>query len=307
MKTIIIKSITLLNLTLLVACAQQNTSPDPITEEVPTETISPEKIAPKQYHNFGGWYCPDNLYGFPAVDIEDWASVPVINGRMATKEETQSEASLIYIDPKEYPFAHVLPMEMPKLARYYNYSSQKEELIIVIQAMSILEDSIVGFRYLNGGNGSGHLNEVTFLNDDEIEKITPSKFVSFSIDIEASQEEIWKVLTEDDYTNDLQSIFDSGNKLNYNWKETSKVNYKYMNDDAITAKYADVLFGNHYIQIDGQKGDYQYVEKFLLMDNQDEQTTEFQVVCGPYKEDFEAQKTILNKWAQKVKELSEQE
>jgi hypothetical protein len=30
-------------------------------------------------------------------------------------------------------------------------------------------------------------------------------------------------------------------------------------------------------------------------------------VCGPYKEDFEAQKTMLNKWAQKVKELSEQE
>lgn len=307
MKTTIFKSITLLGLTLLIACAQQNTSAEPNAEEVPTETVSPEKIKPKQSHNYGGWYCPDNLYGFPPVDIKNWENVPVINGRMATKEETQTEASLIYIDPKEYPFAHVLPIKMPKLARYYNYSSQKEELIIVIQAMSILEDSIVGFRYLNGGNGSAHLNEVTFLNDDEIEKITPSQFVSFSIDIEASQEVIWKVLTEDVYAKDLQPIFDSGNKLNHNWKESSKVNYKYMSDDAITAKYADILFGNHYIQIDGQKGDYQYVEKFLLMDNQDEQTTEFQIVCGPYKTDFEAQKTILNKWAQKVKALSEKE
>ena len=35
-------------------------------------------------HQYGGWYCPDNLGGFPAVDILDWNDVPVVNGRMAT-------------------------------------------------------------------------------------------------------------------------------------------------------------------------------------------------------------------------------
>ena len=46
---------------------------------------------------------------------------------------------------------------MPKLARFYNIHSGKRELVIIIQALNISNDSIVGFRYLNGGNGSARL------------------------------------------------------------------------------------------------------------------------------------------------------
>ena len=56
-------------------------------------------------HRYGGWYCPDNLNGFPAVDISDWENVPVVNGRMATKEETSNGTSLIFVDKKKYPNA----------------------------------------------------------------------------------------------------------------------------------------------------------------------------------------------------------
>jgi len=66
---------------------------------------------------------------------------------------------------------------MPKLVRYYNEYSKREDLIIVIQAINVENDSIVGFRYLNGGNGSARLNEVRFLADNEIEMIPASRFV----------------------------------------------------------------------------------------------------------------------------------
>ena len=58
--------------------------------------------ANKKTHDYGNWYCPDNLNGFPAVDIKKWESVPVVNGRMATMEETQNGTSLIFIDNQKY-------------------------------------------------------------------------------------------------------------------------------------------------------------------------------------------------------------
>ena len=58
----------------------------------------------------------------------------------------------------------------PSTADNYNLAvSDFDELTI-----NILNDTIVGFRYLNGGNGSAHLREVTFLSVNEINKISSS-------------------------------------------------------------------------------------------------------------------------------------
>ncbi|MDG2426044.1 MAG: hypothetical protein P8M07_05590 [Flavobacteriales bacterium] len=256
-------------------------------------------------HEYGGWYCPDNLNGFPAVDINNWKNVPVVHGRMATKEETQNGTSLIFVDNEKYPDARPLDIAMPKLARFYNNHSRKEEIIIVIQAINISTDSVVGFRYLNGGNGSARLNEVKFLTDNEIADIVYSRFVSFNIKINATQDEIWSVLTKPEYNLSLQPIFDGENRLKSDWNESSEVNFKYPNGGVITSEFAGNLYGNNYIQIDCELAGYQYVEKFLLLENEEEKNTELQVVCGPYGHDFENQQDILNDWAQKVKELSE--
>ena len=102
-------------------------------------------------HRYGGWYCPDNLNGFPAVDIADWKSVPVVNDRLPTKEEAQSEASLIFVDREKYPDAKALDMTMPKLALFYNESAQREDLVIVIQAFNVQNDSIVWFSISQWG------------------------------------------------------------------------------------------------------------------------------------------------------------
>jgi len=249
-------------------------------------------------HRYGGWYCPDNLNGFPAVDINNWKSVPVVNGRMATKEETQNGTSLIFPDTLKYPNVKVLDITMPKLASFYNEYSKREDLIIVIQAINIDNDSIVGFRYLNGGNGSARLKEVKFLSDNEIEMIPASRFVSFTIKIKATQDIIWKVLTKPESTENLQSIFKKTD-----WRGASNINYLYPNTGTLTSSYSGKLFGNFYIQNDYDH--LQYNEKLLLLENEQTKSTELKIVCGPFGDDFKTQKSILNNWAQKVKELSE--
>ena len=261
----------------------------------------------KEPHKYGGWYCPDNLTGFPAVDINNWESVPVVNGRMATKKETQNGTSLIFVDEEKYPDAKPMDIKMPKLARFYNYRSGKEETIIVIQALNISNDFVVGFRYLNGGNGSARLDEVRFLSDNEIRYILPSRFVTLNININATKDEIWEVLTKSEYSKILQSIFDKENKLKADWNKSSKVNYKYLYGGYITSEFAGNLYGNQYIQIDSEYEIYQYVEKFLVSEIDQTKKSELHIVCGPYGDDFEDQIFILNAWAQKVKELSEKQ
>lgn len=307
MKNKTFKLLTVLVLTTFIACSQDNTTVESTAEQNKVEQTE-EAVYPQQKpHNYGGWYCPDNLNGFPAVDIKDWKNVPVINGRMATKEEAQNGVSLIFVDKAEYPNAKPLDLKMPKLARYYNYSSKKEEIVIVIQAINIQNDSIVGFRFLNGGNGSSHLSDVTFLSDKEAESISNSRFVTLNIKINATQLEIWEVLTASEYNETLQPIYDKENRLKADWNKTSKINFKYLKGGAITSEYAANLFGNQYIQIDCELGNYQYVEKFLLLENDQTHITELKIVCGPYEADYDAQKIILTNWAEEVKALSEKE
>lgn len=298
------KHLYILCLTILISCSQDNNK-----IEINKEVYSTDKVIVKKQvaHNYGGYYCPDNLNGFPAVDIINWQSVPVVNGRMATKEETQNGTSLIFVDDEKYPDAKPLDIKMPKLARYFNRSSGKKEIIIVIQALNISNDSVVGFRYLNGGNGSARLNEIKLLSDKEIENITPSRFVTLNFDINASKDKIWKVLTKAKYSKSLQAIFDKENKLLTNWNLGSKVNFKYHNAGKLTSEFAGDVWGNQYIQIDYELGDDQYVEKFFIGENQESKNSELIIVCGPYSDDFKDQKVILEKWAQKVKELSEKE
>jgi len=282
------------------SCAQKSTT----AENGPVEKASTKKQAP---HKYGGWYCPDNLNGFPAVDLNKWKSVPAVNGRMATKEETQNGTALIFVDDEKYPDAKPLDMKMPQLARFYNNASRKEEIVIVIviQALNISNDSVVGFRYLNGGNGSARLNEVRFLSEIEIQSMAPSRFVTLNIKINAPPTEIWNVLTKKEFSQPLQAIFDKENSLAADWNKSSEVNFKYPKGGPITSEFAGNLYGNQYIQIDFQWGPHQYVEKFLLLENEGASETELQIVCGPYGDDFENQNTILTSWAQKVKELSE--
>jgi len=300
MQNLTFKILTILFLFVITACSQSQKTidnSDIVESNDRTQTVKTET------HRYGGWYCPDNLNGFPPVDIADWKNVPVVNGRMPTQEETHNGTSLIFVDAEKYPDAKALDITMPKLAKFYNNSSRREELIIVIQAINVANDSIVGFRYLNGGNGSARLNEVRFLPDNEIEMIPKSRFISHQITINASQEEISEVLTKSEYLDALQPTFDKDNQLKRDWRESTNINYHYQHSGETTASYADILFGNFYVQNDYLK----YNEKFLLLEDSEANQTELKFVSGPHIDDFDTQQSIIANWSKKVKALSEKQ
>jgi len=69
------------------------------------------------------------------------------------------------------------------------------------------------------------------------------------------------------------------------------------------AGFADLMYGSYYIQNDYEV--LNYSEKFFLEENMESKNTKLKMVCGPFGDDYEAQKVILTTWAQKVKTLSE--
>ncbi|MEM7375377.1 MAG: hypothetical protein AAF587_42670 [Bacteroidota bacterium] len=300
MNKIVFQALILVSLFSLISCSQNYNS---VKSEDLKVSNQETKTTEKEAHRYGGWYCPDNLGGFPAVDIANWHTVPVVNGRMPTKEETQNGTSLIFVDSDQYPDAKPLDLTMPKLASIYNRNTRRDELIIVIQAVNVDNDSIVGFRYLNGGNGSARLDEVQFLTDEDVDIKPNSRFVAHSIRIKASEDAIWDIMTQSEHVQDLEPVFNQDNSLTKYWRSNSNINYHYANSGMLTSDFADKIFGNYYVQNDYNR--LGYTEKFLISEDPQSKTSELILVCGPFGDDFDRQKDALLHWAQKVKELSE--
>lgn len=274
-------------------------------ETVTTTEKDKECTTKKSTHKYGGWYCPDNVYGFPPINLKDWTNVPVIENRLPTQEEVQTESSLIYIDKVKYPDAKAVNIKLPQLAKFFNHSSQKNEIIIVIQALEVEGDTVLGFRYLNGGNGSSLYHEVTFIDEKEVSTIADASFVDIEISIDAAEDNVWKIMTSSAYTDELVSVFDSPKSLFKNWKTKSGLNFNYTDKENLTADYGDKLFGNWYIQNDYLINENPYVEKFFIHKDDMTNKTVLKIVCGPYINDFDYQKIVLQNWGNKVKALSE--
>lgn len=285
----------MLSIMFYTSCAQKEES---FQEKI--NEIVPQVKKEMEPHRYGGWHCPDNLSMFPAIDLKNWKNVPVVNGRFATEQERSKGASLINVDLVKYPEAKVLPIQLPQLATIYNHNSKREDLIVVIQAFSVQNDSIVGYRYLNGGNGSAWLNDVKMLSDEEIVSIPDYKFVSVNVDILTNQEDIWKVLIRDEYTKELYGSLNE----DPNSKELG-VNFKNVNTGKVTNGYGGKLYGSYYIQNDFEK--MNYTEKFFLSENEEGNKTTLKVVCGPFLDDKAAQQRKIQKWANLVKLISERD
>ena len=299
-----VKNLTLYTLILsgiIISCAQNHTEANLTSAD--NSLVHKEHVVEQKQHQYGGWHCPDNLYGFPATDISKWSNVPVVNNRMPSQEEARNGESLIYVDPNEHPNAHVLPITMPRLATIYSPYTHRDELIIAIQAFKVNQDSIVGFRYLNGGNGSAWLSDIKFKSDDEIDAMPDYKFVAEQIEIKASPDAIWKTITDKENAEELQKVFDAEKALPETWREETNVNFVYDNAGEPTAWFADILWGSYYIQNDYTMNGYS--EKFFLAENKEKGTTELNIVIGPFLDDFDSQKAIISVWAQKVKDLTE--
>ncbi len=288
---------------ILTSCAQNDESN--FIEKTKTEATPVKKTVEKPTNEYGGWYCPDNLGGFPAVDLAELHTIPVVVGRLPTREETRNGTSLLYFDSEKYPEAKPVDITLPKVARYYNKNTQKNEVIVVIQAVEVDNDTVVGFRYLNGGNGSAWYSEIAFLSDTEVQQMGATPFVAINTDLKTTPEKIWEVITNPKYAKELGAALNENTMMESDWKENPMVYIKNKAGDIIAKGHITIAWENTYFQIDYDLDGVQYVEKFFMSQNQDTQSTQFRVVAGPFATDFESKKMDWNNWYAKVKELSE--
>lgn len=287
---------------LSVSCSSQEAS----TEPAVTSAAQPETVATKktEQHRYGGWYCPDN-FGFVPVDIQKLSEVPAIADRLPTQQELDDNKSLIRVDTEKYPDAKALEMDLPRIARIYSEHKGMSELIIVIQAIVVQQDTVVGYRFVNGGNGSAWLTDVTFLSDEEVAAFGAQPFFYSESVLKAPTANIWKALAKTDYFQQLGLLFNQQKFFSSDWNPEAEARLKLDTDTEKATGYVGMVYGNYYLHIDYVRDGFHYSEKVLIMENEEEKTTELFFASGPYPKDFKEQKANWDNLVKAVKKASE--
>lgn len=291
-------------LLMFVSCSGQQKA----KEQVEATIEQQARVVPKQAptHQYGGWYCPDN-FGFVPVDIQNWDEVPAIADRLPTEAELQHNMSLIKIDTVKYPGAKALEMDLPRVASIHSTSKGMRELIIVIQAIVVQEDTVVGYRFVNGGNGSGRLREVSFLSDAEIAEMGAQPFFYETSVLNASPSDIWTAMGKTAYFKQLGEKFDKQAFFSAEWNPDSQARLLLDSDAEKATGHAGVVYGNFYLQIDYDRNGFHYSEKLLMVENQEDNTTELFFASGPFPKDFGKQESYWAKWFDSVEKASDKD
>lgn len=253
----------------------------------------------KKQHQYGGWYCPDN-FGFVPVDISELEEVPAIENRLPTKEELAQHMSLIEVDTIEFPDARALEMELPRVARVVVDHKGTTELIIVIQAIVVNGDTVVGYRFPSGGNGSAWYRDVTFLSKEEVAQMGAQPYYFSRKTLKANSKEIWDAIGSSSYGAELVDKFDKKELFTSNWDSVSHVKVSMQSPFENARGYAGMVFGNLYMQIDYERSGFQSTEKLLLLENAEEGTTELIFASGPFPHDYDKHRLAWDAWMENV-------
>ena len=186
-----------------------------------------------------------------------------------------------------------------------NYWQLRIYIIIIIQAVVVQNDSVVGFRYPNGGNGTAWLDEVTFLSDLEVGEARSTPFVYVKSNLKASKQDIWKAFTSTKYAKQLGEKFLKKSFFESDWSDASETHLVAESFGTKAKGVVTSVWGNLYLQIDYEDNGTHFSQKMLVIENKTENTAELHFVSGPYPDDIEAQRIVWGEWLQKVEGLSE--
>lgn len=100
-----------------------------------------------------------------AYKKNEWDKVAFIRNRIANKEDVIAGRAVFYIEDveKEYHSYLPIPTSIPSLVFQVDSETRIKTLAVIIQAEKVNEDSIIGVRYFEGGNGICSLNEIEFI------------------------------------------------------------------------------------------------------------------------------------------------
>ncbi len=281
---------------------------DNAMENRPEETTPATNKYAEKYktrHPYGGWHCPDNLGGFPPMDLSEVTSLDVIEGRLPTQEETRSSKSLIYIDPEEHPNAQALDVDLPRVAEFHSPYTGRTERVIVIQAVVVDEDTIVGFRYPSGGNGSAWYGEMSFLDWGRVDDLGNAPYVHLKRTINTSRNRAWESVTFTEYANQLRTQFQEQHILRNDWSQNNYTELNYQSEHYVAKGMIADMWGGIYLQIDYDYPAHTQTEKILILPGDDSTTAEIQIVMGPYSSDLPEKTAEWDQWLNSVKANAE--
>jgi hypothetical protein len=90
------------------------------------------------------------------ISEEQWASVAYVAGRVATEADVVNGSAVFFINGESAPAAFPLPCRA-----FQRLDDGAEIPVVVIQAEAGPHGTLLGVRYLDGGNGVCALAEVT--------------------------------------------------------------------------------------------------------------------------------------------------
>jgi hypothetical protein len=107
----------------------------------------------------------------------------VVNSRLPTYKETVNGTSIHTYGGSKNKNVKPYNMTLPRLAYFINGPGQvvpdssthkmvvKPQLVVVIQIVQTLTDTLVGYRYLTGGVGGSFYRDFRFLDQEEVNKL----------------------------------------------------------------------------------------------------------------------------------------
>ena len=236
------------------------------------------------------------------MDIRNLEQTPVIADRLPTEEETRSGKSLMFVDTEQFPDARPLDIDLPRIGRVYTQHSSMKELVVVIQAIVVQGDTVLGYRFPNGGNGSAWWSDVELLNAEEVDALGSTPFVYKKIEIEATTEEIWASFSETFYARQLAEKFNENVFLNSQWTDDTRAKFNFENGDDRGIGMVMNMYGNLYMHIDYELNGQHYAEKLLVGEDKERGATEIHFVAGPFPEDINKANEQWQKWTAELKE-----
>lgn len=254
-------------------------------------------------HSFGGWFCPDNLKGFPPSNVFNLDKIPVVTGRLPSEVEAKNGTALMFIDQNMHKDAKPLDMELPALARIYSEHTGFKELVIIIQATVIGSDTVVGYRFPSGGNGSGWYGQVELLDNNQAKALGNLPYIYLEQDINASIEEVWTAITKTDYAAELGERF--GRKILMSSERSGEtVHLDTLVKGAKSVGTITSMWGMKYLQIDTEKEYGAFTEKVIISEGPVEGTSKMQLVFGPYPHDLALHEAKWENWLSELRDVS---
>jgi hypothetical protein len=104
------------------------------------------------------------------IDIKSWQTVPAINGRVATNADLETGLA-IYCVGDGCPDHYTYQMALPKLSYLVDEETKQEQIVIVTQVESTPQGVLAGYKSLDGGIGVCLLDELRFLEEQEINSL----------------------------------------------------------------------------------------------------------------------------------------